>query len=502
MGKRLSRARVVDCVLAVVALALPQTGEGAEAASKAFSRPNVLWIVWDTVRADRLGLYGHDAPTTPNLERWARKARVYDCLSVGGWTPPSHASMFTGLFPSEHGVNGLFSKLPDGLETVAERYRSAGYQTYLYSANPLVSASTGLARGFATVEHPFDEALRERAATLVKPKLSGGGEQAVDQVGAQWAVGASGQLGNERFLSFVDARDSGRPFLAFLNYVEAHRPRIPSRRMRERFLSPADVAHSYRFDQRQERFQAVSLGLGEPFSERERRIIRGLYDASIAELDELLGQLLTALEMRGLLGDLVIVLVSDHGEQLGDHGSYLHQYSLYEPIVRVPLVIWWAGRLPSGREAHPVSSIDLHATLLELAGLPATGHHDTASLLAASRPRLLFAQYVSPYALTLAKFERKFPDWNSAPFRRRLSAVQRGPLKLLHGESNGSVLYDLKTDPGELEDAGVLLPEAKRDLSVELYAFGSRKGTVHTGNKRQLDDSERQRLETLGYVVD
>ena len=109
---------------------------------------------------------------------------------------------------------------------------------------------------------------------------------------------------------------------------------------------------------------------------------------------------------------------------------------------------------------------------------------------------------MSPYALTLAKFERKFPDWNSAPFRRRLSAVQRGPLKLLHGESNGSLLYDLKTDPGELEDAGVLLPEAKRDLSVEVYAFGSRKGTVHTGNKRQLDDSERQRLETLGYVVD
>jgi arylsulfatase A-like enzyme len=100
-------------------------------------RPNVLWIMWDTVRADHLALYGYQGGATPNLDRWAADARVFEnCLSTSGYTLPSHASMFTGLLPSEHCAHNDHTLLDDSYTTIAELLRSVGYRTYLYSANP------------------------------------------------------------------------------------------------------------------------------------------------------------------------------------------------------------------------------------------------------------------------------------------------------------------------------------------------------------------------------
>ena len=112
-------------------------------------RPNVLWVVWDTVRADRTSLYGHDVSTTPHLDQWARGARVFeDAVSAGASTVPSHGSMFTGLLPTEHGVNNTHRVLDDRLTTIAERLGAAGYQTYLFAANPHISSPQNFAQGF------------------------------------------------------------------------------------------------------------------------------------------------------------------------------------------------------------------------------------------------------------------------------------------------------------------------------------------------------------------
>lgn len=117
-------------------------------------RPNILLIVWDTVRADRLGIYGNPRQTTPMLDEWAQRARVFDCTSASNWTAPSHASMFTGLYPSEHGVTNQRATLSPRESTLAELLSGSGYETYLFSANPIVSSGTGLARGFMHEAQP------------------------------------------------------------------------------------------------------------------------------------------------------------------------------------------------------------------------------------------------------------------------------------------------------------------------------------------------------------
>ena len=119
------------------------------------ARPNVLWVVWDTARADHMSLYGYPRPTTPFVDRWAKDARVFDdCMSASCWTVPSHASMFTGLLPAEHGAMHGNEYLDDGLETVAETLQRAGYQTFAWAANPHVSVEENFLQNFEIQQHP------------------------------------------------------------------------------------------------------------------------------------------------------------------------------------------------------------------------------------------------------------------------------------------------------------------------------------------------------------
>ena len=136
-------------------------------------RPNIVWIVWDTVRADRMSLYGHDKPTTPWLDAWAsEEARVFDnSISAAPYTVPSHASMFTGLLPSEHGASNRHQYLDDHHVTVAELLRNAGYQTYLFAANPHISRGENFHRGFDVEEHPWDQQYWREALRIVREKV-------------------------------------------------------------------------------------------------------------------------------------------------------------------------------------------------------------------------------------------------------------------------------------------------------------------------------------------
>ena len=376
------------------------------------SSPNILWVVWDTARADRMSLYGHSQETTPHLTRRARAGHVFDAMAASCWTLPSHASMFTGLFPGEHGVHALNDRLEDRFETLAEILRDEGYETWLFSANPLVSRTLNLTQGFETEEHPGDPGLVERARSTMLAKIDR--ENRKSSLGRRlrkgktggWFIKAVGELANDRFFEFLDRRaPDDRPFFAFINYMEAHRERVPARRFLERVLEPEPVASAYAFDQSQRRFQAVSLGLETPFSEDEKQLIGAVYDATLLELDEHLERLLTRLEDRRLSADTVVILTSDHGERLGEGDSYLHQYGLDEALLAVPLVIWAPGRLAPGRSKAAVTHVDLFPTILDLAGVSRPRRPGLRSLLRPPTERALVAEYLEPYAPLLSKFE-------------------------------------------------------------------------------------------------
>jgi arylsulfatase A-like enzyme len=472
-------------------------------------RPNIVWIVWDTVRADHLGLHGHDRDTTPNLDRWANGARVFeDCLSTAGYTLPSHASMFTGLLPSETCAHNAHPRLDDRYTTVAELLRSAGYRTYLYSANPHISSTGNFTQGFDRSEHPWSPRLAARAREMVLEKLSAEDESNellsalhAEGRGGMWKLKATGALAQETVLSWLDAEESDSPFFVFLNYMEAHRPLIPPREYRERMMSPEEVDRSYRVNRSWMPTWEYTLGLRE-MDDDELELTRATYDAAVAELDDLFGKLIEALERGGHLEDTIVILTSDHGEHLGEQHMLDHQFSLYQPLLRVPLIVHYPSLFEPGRDARPVTNFDLFPTLLELAQVdPPRGFESQAvSLLEPLDERMRFAEDPAEARVVLTTVKLEHPDWDPTPWERQLRAVVDTPFKLIWSSNDRARLFDLSADPLELTNVSGPRDDVAWRLEQSLDEIWRSLETCDPGQPvPDLAPEEIERLKALGY---
>jgi len=496
---------------AAVSSALPWgCGNGARRPPK----PNILWIVWDTARRDRLGPGGRRPSPTPFLDDWARQARVFDdCLSAAGFTVPSHASMFTGFMPSEHRCFNTESYFADEFSSIAERLAAARYRTYLFSANPHISKGHNFTQGFDRAEHPWDEGLRSAALRILQEKLLPEDEshelrEKLDRNRmTNWMIKACGRLarqGLEQWLAdphAADGQDDDRPWFAFLNYMEAHRPYLPPRQHRERVMTPEQVEASYRVDRSWDTMWRYTFGRGE-YSAEELELTRLTYDAALAELDDLLRDLLAGLETAGHLENTVVILTSDHGELLGEHHMLDHQYSVHEPLIRVPLIVHAPGRLQPGRESRPVMNIDLFPTILELAGVerPAYLPGHAVSLLAPAARRLRVAEcpdYPDHPFRTMRSID---PTFDPKPWSRTLTAVYDGEYKYIRASDGRHALHHLTADPGELEN----LIDSDRQTAARMETLHREWATGLTvlGHEqlRQLSEEETRRLRALGYM--
>ncbi|QDV37648.1 sulfatase [Tautonia plasticadhaerens] len=341
---------------------------------------NVLLIVWDTVRAGNLSLYGYGRPTTPNLERFAGRGVRFDlAFATSSWTLPSHASLFTGRWPYELGV-GWTTPLRPGVPTLAEYLGSRGYDTAGFVANlDYCSRETGLDRGFAHYED-YPIGLYETFTRYV------GLGHRTDLLGwacilERLAEGASGRplelkprsrehakRGAEVDREFLDwlswQQGRRRPFFAFLNYNDAHTPYEPPESSAPGFgLRPVTCR-----DRLTLRHWA---GLEKAkLARNDVRMASDAYDDCISYLDRRLGVLLDELGRRGVLDDTLVIVASDHGEHLGDHLLFFHGCSLYRQVVQVPLVIVDPQGQAAGRVvAEPVSLRDVPATIVDVLGL-------------------------------------------------------------------------------------------------------------------------------------
>lgn len=481
-------------------------------------RPNILWIVLDTTRADRMSLYGYDKPTTPFLEEWAGDARVYDnCLSVANTTSPTHASMFTGLMPSEHGVVNTGTALAESYETVAERLRDSGYQTYLFSANPHVSELHKLSQGFEIEEHPWDRKYKQHAIKILRSKiakLNRNSELSMrlrEEEISGWTIKASGQLAQKGVRDFLQNADKQHPFFIFLNYMEAHRPRVPPEKYRRIVMDQNQLRQSYRINLSWQKLWQYCFGLAD-YSPAEINVMGGIYDASILELDDLLKNLLTAMDKAGHLDNTVVIVTSDHGEQLGEHHLLDHQYSLYEPLIRVPLIVKYPPLFVPGTDTHPVMNIDLFPTILQIAGLdpPAARTGQAISLLSSptsqatsltsSRPRV--TEYRSPATIPFQTIKRAYPHWQPTRFRRKLRAITMGNHKYIWSSDGRHALYDLQADHGELKNLFLSQPELAADLRSRLDTIveGFSVPRPTSSPAGEMSKAQRNRLRSLGYV--
>jgi len=460
-------------------------------------RPNIVLIVIDTLRADRVSSYGYAKPTTPRIDQFARRGvRFENAFSTSSWTLPSHASMFTGLYPIQHGATQESTRLDSRPATLAERLTDAGYTTLGVSGNGVINVNSGLTRGFGK----FVEAWREM----------GGGA----------GPRANGWFAPTDHPNVVAVRDFLRglgpdePFFVFVNFVEVHGPYPPPPGFRNRFLSRGIPARLVRSAATR---RAAGYYLNkQSISPAEFRVLSDLYDGEVGYADALVGAVVDEIEAAGALDDSLIVITSDHGENLGEHGHFRHVFSLYNDTVRVPLV----ALLPAGARAgevrtEPVSLVDVFATLLSVAGLEPDDASPSRNILA---PRLgvgpIFAEYYYPLQ-ALGMFDLDDPKARQAvaPYLRRLRSVQSDGWRLLWSSDGSFELYDVANDPNEtvdrVDDSGAQ-PQAQR-LRDALASFVERGGgpkplpdgaATTPGAFRDLDPETEQQLRELGYLPD
>ena len=445
-----------------------RTGAGAAFGAKP-TGPNVLLITLDTLRADRLGVHGYRGMLTPGIDTIGNDGAVMlSAVTQAPTTPPSHASILTGLYPSRHGIRGFESglSLPADHPTLAEVLGAEGYATGAVIASVPLRPGSGIERGYDEYSFempPTDYAyygFRDTIAARLLKRL----QIVTDRTGYR-----PGRIQTDLAIDWV-ARHSDRPWFLWVHYFDVHDPYAPPKKHLLTGRHPgAKVAD---------------------FLKRSY-----LYDSELSYLDEQIGRLLAYLDDAALLDDTVVAGISDHGEALGEHNYVGHSYKLYQEQVHGVFLMRYPGAIPAGtRIEAQVRSIDYYPTVLDLLGLPVPHGVQGRSLLPLVRAggrgedRLAVTETVSSEG-------------------NRMIAVVDGRYKLIAepgagvGGSVREELYDLDADPLELDN--LIASNAHTDTVGELRsAVGAYIAeTIESQTEpTRMEDDVRGRLRALGYL--
>jgi len=418
-------------------------------------RPNLLVVSIDTLRARNVGAYGHTRDTTPFLDGLAASGVLFEnAITTAATTGPAHMSLFTGLYPVHHGIRGGNEPRKPSAVPLAVWLREVCYHTAAFTENGYIIRGLGFGDGFSEYS---------------------------ENLGAKDSVPGEALVTFERARRWL-VRSRRQPFLLFVHTYQVHAPYAP----------PPETASLFRDD-------------GEPGTpSQELRPQHDNYDREIRFVDGQLRDLVGALDEHGLRASTAIVVLSDHGEEFGEHGYFQHGTALYEESLRVPLV-FSGPDIPVGRRvAEQVSLIDVLPTLLQLADVPAPEGLDGRSLLPLMRgeswpERTLFAEAAAP-----GRWRKPFfrETWNPL-----LVAVrsQHGKL-LVHRPAQGDPAppqrFDLDADalehaPQPLGGDDLASAQAQVDDYLGVRASDRRESAPTP----ELDPELRERLEGLGYLT-
>lgn len=427
----------------------------------------VVLVTLDTTRRDALGVYGAPPGTTPNLDRFAERATVYDdAWTTAPWTLPAHASMLTGRWPTRHGAGVSRRRLPADIPVLSEILRNRGWSTAGFAGGELVAHRFGIGRGFDLYRDP--EGFEEEAGALT-----------------------------EHVRQHLDGSAGAQPFL-FVNYFDPHYRYAAPPRVQERFGVPTLVDAldpSWAAAARGDRAAWTRALDGEmPSTPESLAWLRAAYLAEVAWMDEQLGRLFAELEREGLFDRAVVAVVADHGELLGEGGYLSHAYRLDPELVRVPLLVKWPGQRDGRRVAELVSVVDLFPTLLAAAGIeppPSDGiplpPGDDDRGPARRRRHVYAEEHVSRVHPLSSPHRFVAPD---------LYAIQ--------GRGARQVLWKGGHDCARIRPDGSWRPVPCRgDGEQILEALVRRLGRLPASEARgagEIDDELRAELEALGYL--
>jgi choline-sulfatase len=443
---------------------------------------SVVLVVLDTVRADHLTPYGYPKETTPRLARFAQEGLLFEqARSAAPWTLPSHASLFTGKLPSQHGCNWEHRWLADSQETIAEVLGSprAGFETLGVTTNVNASSLYNLHQGFSRFVETWT--LRESHRGLDDSAIANG-------VIREW----------------LGKRDASRPFFLFVNYADAHLPYVPPPPDDRMFGEASERAR--RLAGRGDLLQAVLSGEERPTAE-DFAGLAALYDGELRKVDGLLGDLLDELDRHGLRDDTLVIVTSDHGELLGEEGGVDHQLSLREELLHVPLLLRWPRMVKPARVPEPVSLTMVKSWLDEIAqGVAQNGefHLPAWSPSPDRAPKVIDSEYFRP--VDLVDFVRAHGGDADAIDLRRAAAWRRegaGALKLVVREGRDARLYRIGVNGREepWNDAPEALVDEMREALENQRALGRfRESPGDLAPAPAPDGKSLEDLRRLGYV--
>jgi arylsulfatase A-like enzyme len=440
IGRRLTLPAIGVVALTAFALrateAVKERRAFASLVAPGTNAPNVLLIVLDAVRASQLSAYGYARRTTPKLERVAQRSVLFqNAIVTAPWSLTSHASMFTGRYPHEMSADWDVP-LDATHRTLAEALRDRGYRTAGFVGNNFYGTPEfGLSRGFLH----YESRKFSLPSIFASGKLGGAVVRGFNRLTGSYhrPTRMAGSEINRRIFEWLPTSES-RPFFIFVNYFDAHEPYVAPPPYNRWFTGTEPPTRRVREGHRNTPAELSGL--------------RDAYDQTLAYLDSQVGALLSELERRNLLANTLLIVTSDHGEEFGEHGWASHGNGLYLPVLHVPLMISFPGRVPDGIVvAEPVTLRDLPATVFDLLGPGGDANFPGHSLASSWAPSTGTGGMPRSPVLSEVSSPGNAPSWYAVA-RGEMKSIIVGRHHYIRNGDGREELFDIMADAWETTD--------------------------------------------------
>ncbi|MHA1568213.1 MAG: sulfatase [Alphaproteobacteria bacterium] len=465
----------VVIIIALVALAVACVTAFSCSSANQYKGRNVILISVDTLRADHVGCYGYDKPTTPRIDALAEQGMIFkNTYATSPWTLPSHTSMLTGLFTDVHGLNTTKSVLKEKAPTLAKLLHKVGYRTMAVVCAPFLDRHYGLYRGFDVYD-----------TDLVHPKVKNPKRiKVADDV-------------TDKALRYID-QAGDEPFFLFLHYWDPHHPYNPQKKYIKMFDPDYEgKIKGFRIRRRKDMVKGMDP--------RDLQHILALYDGEIRYTDDGLGRLFDGLTERGLMDKTLIVLTADHGEEFLEHGGRAHLSQCWDVIVKVPMiwhVPWIERHAPTFNDL--ASLVDITPTILDLVGI------ERGELTLQGRSLAYLMQHGT--ALEERELHAETIYGHLHPHRQDPTGVWTVMItpqnykyhQFKRRDETLEFLFDLNEDPGEQNDLAKLREETLQECNSQLKKMqqinNQMRHALKFSKKKKPSKKVSKKLKSLGYI--
>lgn len=465
---------IIGKYLIIILLAGIHAGCGQTDRGNFDNRVNILLISIDSLRPDHLGCYGYDRDTSPVMDKLAHTGVLFkNTVSTTSWTLPAHISLFTSMDIMVHGVKGDGLSLYEEIGSLARELKEAGYRTGAFCSSPYMNPAFGLDRGFDSY-HNIDLEMPGFEDTILPP------EKQRDAVHDDITSPRITELACEWL-----KKNKDKPFFLFLHFWDVHYDYIPP--------DPYDRKFDPEYDGDIDGRGFIHNPLVNPqMSERDLNHIIALYDGEIAWVDHHLGMIMEKLKESGLLERTLIVVTADHGDEFFEHGGKGHRNTLYDEVVKIPLIINGPGVTEKGMTVgEQAGIIDISPTILKLVGLKIPSWMQGRSLL--------------PVPGNAPEQEEREVLLELGP---ELKAIRTNPYKLIFNLKHlQTIIFDLTSGPDETYQNLVTSPEEWNEANLKFYSrlvsdriLARKYRGDKSGSRVELSKEEEERLKSLGYL--